>query len=122
MDRLTKLKKSELIKQVKAFGNDRENARSGWTAAQNQLERTKKSFEDEKKKSQGLDNQLSDIRKAIETVRRMKYPHNFMCSSDGYESDKPTEQVAVNEELNLLNYLQDLAQAEMNTENLSRRY
>ena len=114
----------ELKQIINELRTDVENARNDAGNSHSLQMKAEKALQDKRKESEGFSNQLSDIRKAIETVRRMKYPQNFIHSPpDDYiaMSEKHTDEIPVNEELNLLNYLQDLAQAPTQNEEL-RRY
>lgn len=132
---ITKKTKVELISHVrsleKEFANYKKAAEADVMNARNEAQSQrslfkdfKEKFESEIEKSQGFSNQLSDVRKAIQTVLRMKYPNKNISMSDDMSKmlKSDIDEVPVNEELNLLNYLQDLAQIPMTASDLRGPY
>lgn len=116
--------KLELVNIINELRADVENAKTGADSSYRAMTKANESLDKEKKKSQGFSNQLSDVRKAIQTVLKMKYPdRNINGSNDMSMMVKAeTAEVPVNEELNLLHYLMDLTQPPMTTNDFMERY
>lgn len=131
MKKLDKCTKKELINEIKDTREDLQEALADIRNAQKHGEishdlqmKAEKSLQAEKEKSQRFSNQLSDVRKSIQTVLRMKYPdRNISSSNDMSMLAKPeTDEAPVNEELNLLHYIMDLAQPSMTASEALHKY